>query len=273
MNEANTRFKSDSTDRVFMELAIGEQQKCEAVPKVGAVIVKESIVVAAGFRHEVSGMHAEAVAIKKLKENNIIGDGCTLYVTMEPCNEAAKNCAQKIIDAGIREVVIGSYDLNSDVNRLGWKKLRDDGIVLRDFDSDLIETSRSLNPVEHFHKKIGPCGHGKFAYKQNGNKGVFDLQFSESDDRIISYGCSSRSNNSVYIYGKGNSDCAEARNAVEYSEIDNPDAYQYDYAATAEIGSITIIRSKDGCALVKVKHVDHCSNTIKFDFQIRPLSR
>jgi diaminohydroxyphosphoribosylaminopyrimidine deaminase / 5-amino-6-(5-phosphoribosylamino)uracil reductase len=268
-----SKFKLNSDDREFMEIAIREQGKCEYTPKVGAVIVTSSNEVITGFRHEIDKLHAEAVVLKKLRERNINAAGCVLYVTMEPCNELAKNCAQAIIDAGIKEVVIGSYDLNPDVNRLGWMKMRDCGIVLRDFDSDLIDASRKLNPVEHFHKKIGPHGHGRFAYKQNGNKGVFDLQFSDSDDRTISFGCSSRDQRSIYIYGKKNAGCAEARKANEFSEIDNPDAYQYDYAATAEIGSITIIRSPDGCALLRVKDVDHANNTIKFDFEIRPLER
>ena len=266
-------FKANSADREFMERAIFEQSRCANTPKIGAVIVTATGQIITGFRHEISNLHAEAVALQKLAQQGVDTDGSVLYVTMEPCNEAAKDCAQAIIDSGIKEVVIGSYDLNPDINRLGWEKMRDHGVTLRDFDSDLIQKSRSLNPVEHFHKKIGPASHGKFAYKQNGNKGVFDLQFSGSDDRVISFGCSSRSKDSIYIYGKRNADCAEARKAIEFCEIDNPDAYQYDYAATAEIGSITIIRSLEGCALLKVTDVDHSNNTMKFEFEIRPLPR
>jgi len=266
-------FKINSSDREFMELAISVQEQCENTPKVGAVIVTNTSQKLTGFRHEIENLHAEAVVLRRFAELGLDPEGCVMYVTMEPCNEAAKDCAQAIIDSGIKEVVIGSYDLNPDVNRLGWKKMRDHGITLRDFDSDLIEQSRSLNPVEHFHKKVGPTSHGKFAYKQNGNKGVFDLQFSDSDDRIISFGCSSRSTDSIYIYGKRNANCAEARMATEFREIDNPDAYQYDYAATAEVASISIVRSPDGCALIKVTDVDHSNNTMKFEFEIRPLDR
>ena len=209
--------------------------------------------------------------LEKLAHIDDENEVCILYVTMEPCNESAKDCAGKIIESNISEVVIGCYDLNPDVNRLGWAKLRDSGIVLRDFDSDLIERSRDLNPVEHFHKKYGPIGHGKFAFKQNGNKGQFDLQFSKADQRAITFGCSTRGEASVYVYGKNGSECAEARGAVEFKDIDNPDAYQYDYAAEAEIGSITIIRSKQGCALLKVTHVDKGMATMKFEFEIRAL--
>lgn len=268
-----SRFKTNSADRELMELAISQQARCENTPKVGAVLVTNKSQRITGFRHEIDTLHAEAVVLKKSREQQLDPTGGVLYVTMEPCNEAAKNCAQAIIDSKIEEVVIGTYDLNPDINRLGWEKMRDNGIKLRDFDSDLIDKSRRLNPVEHFHKKIGPSGHGKFAYKQNGNKGVFDLQFSKSDDRMISFGCSSRGADSIYIYGKRDADCAEARKAAKFCEIDNPDAYQYDYAATAEIASITIVRTPEGCALLEVTEVDHFNNTMKFNFKIRPLPR
>lgn len=97
-----------------MRLAIKEAQKAlktKDVP-VGAVIVKDGKVIAKGHNEREklndATAHAEIVAIrranKKLKTWYL--DGCTLYVTMEPC----VMCAGAIINARIERVVFGASD-------------------------------------------------------------------------------------------------------------------------------------------------------------------
>lgn len=85
--------------------------------KVGAIIVKDSMIISDGYNGTPSGfenvcedddghtkpyvLHAEANAITKVSRSNNSSDGATLYVTASPCVE----CAKLIIQAGIRRVV------------------------------------------------------------------------------------------------------------------------------------------------------------------------
>lgn len=85
--------------------------------QVGAIIVKDSMIISDGFNGTPSGfeniceddtghtkpyvLHAEANAITKVARSNNSSEGATLYVTASPCIE----CAKLIIQAGIRRVV------------------------------------------------------------------------------------------------------------------------------------------------------------------------
>lgn len=85
--------------------------------QVGALIVKEGMIISDGFNGTPSGfenvcedesgktkpyvLHAEANAITKLAKSANSGDGATLYVTASPCLE----CAKLIIQSGIKRVV------------------------------------------------------------------------------------------------------------------------------------------------------------------------
>ena len=81
---------------------------------VGAVIVKNGEIIAEGYNQREQKnnalSHAETEAINKACE--VLGDwrldGCTIYVTLEPC----PMCAGAIINARIKEVVFGAYDLS-----------------------------------------------------------------------------------------------------------------------------------------------------------------
>ena len=88
-----------------------EAQMAGEVP-VGAVVVcKEKIIACARNERETSGdptAHAEALALRRAAE--ALGtrrlEGCTLYVTLEPC----PMCAGAIVMAGIDAVFFGAYD-------------------------------------------------------------------------------------------------------------------------------------------------------------------
>ena len=88
-----------------------EAQMAGEVP-VGAVVVcKEKIIACARNERETSGdptAHAEVLALRRAAE--VRGtrrlEGCTLYVTLEPC----PMCAGAIVMAGIDAVFFGAYD-------------------------------------------------------------------------------------------------------------------------------------------------------------------
>lgn len=81
---------------------------------VGAVVVKDGKIIGEGYnmREQKNNAlsHAEIEAINAACNN--LGDwrldGCTIYVTLEPC----PMCAGAIINSRIREVVFGAYDLS-----------------------------------------------------------------------------------------------------------------------------------------------------------------
>lgn len=98
-------------------------------PAVGAVIVKEGIIVARGWTQPGGRPHAEVEALRRAKKD---AQGATLYVTLEPCSHQGKSppCADAIIRAGIVRVVSALEDPNPEVAGKGHEKLRARGIVV-----------------------------------------------------------------------------------------------------------------------------------------------
>ncbi len=96
-------------------------------PLVGAVIVKDGMIIGEGYHEIYGGAHAEINAFK-----NTTGDvrGATMYVTLEPCSHFGKTppCAGAIIEKGISKVVIGMVDPNPIVAGKGISILRESGI-------------------------------------------------------------------------------------------------------------------------------------------------
>ena len=99
--------------------------------KVGALVVKEKMIISDGYNGTPSGfenvceddnnvtkpyvLHAEANAITKLARSSNNSDGSTLYVTAAPCIE----CSKLIIQSGIKRVVYGEkYRLEEGIELL-----------------------------------------------------------------------------------------------------------------------------------------------------------
>lgn len=110
--------KQELLDRRYLRMAAiwAENSYCQR-RKVGAIIVKDSMIISDGYNGTPSGfenvceddygvtkpyvLHAEANAITKVARSNNSSDGATLYITASPCVE----CSKLIIQAGIRRVV------------------------------------------------------------------------------------------------------------------------------------------------------------------------
>lgn len=98
----------------FMKAAIREAKKAEKIQEVpiGCVIVFEDKIIARGYNRRNMDKntlaHAELSAIKKASKK--LGDwrleGCTMYVTLEPC----QMCAGAIVQSRMDKVVIGSMN-------------------------------------------------------------------------------------------------------------------------------------------------------------------
>jgi diaminohydroxyphosphoribosylaminopyrimidine deaminase / 5-amino-6-(5-phosphoribosylamino)uracil reductase len=96
-------------------------------PAVGAVIVKDGIILGRGWTQKRGRPHAETEALARAKRN---ARGATLYVTLEPCSHAGQTppCADAVIRAGIARVVSAMEDPNPEVAGQGHARLREKGI-------------------------------------------------------------------------------------------------------------------------------------------------
>ncbi|MFA5651287.1 MAG: dCMP deaminase family protein [Proteiniphilum sp.] len=132
MKENENKNKQMLLDKRYMRMAFiwAENSYCKR-RKVGALLVKEKMIISDGYNGTPSGfenvcedennitkpyvLHAEANAITKVARSNNSSEGATLYVTSSPCIE----CAKLIIQAGIKRVVYAdAYRLSDGVDLL-----------------------------------------------------------------------------------------------------------------------------------------------------------
>jgi diaminohydroxyphosphoribosylaminopyrimidine deaminase/5-amino-6-(5-phosphoribosylamino)uracil reductase len=122
---------SKAADRRFMELALTlgrrGQGRTWPNPAVGAVVVKDGVIVGRGWTQPGGRPHAEPEALRRAGE---AARGATLYVTLEPCSHVGKSppCADAIMAAGIARVVSAIEDPNPEVAGQGHARLRAAGI-------------------------------------------------------------------------------------------------------------------------------------------------
>jgi diaminohydroxyphosphoribosylaminopyrimidine deaminase/5-amino-6-(5-phosphoribosylamino)uracil reductase len=115
----------------FMERALALARQALGTtspnPAVGAVVVREGVIVGEGFTLPPGEGHAEAVALTRAGER---ARGATLYVTLEPCAHHGRvpPCTRAIIASGIARVHIATIDPNPIVNGKGKAELEAAGI-------------------------------------------------------------------------------------------------------------------------------------------------
>jgi dCMP deaminase len=127
MTKRKNQEKQYQFDRRYLQMADiwAQNSYCER-KKVGAIIVKDKMIISDGYNGTPSGfenvcedednvtkayvLHAEANAITKVAKSSNNSCGATLYVTSSPCLE----CAKLIIQAGITRVVFNEKYRNVD---------------------------------------------------------------------------------------------------------------------------------------------------------------
>jgi diaminohydroxyphosphoribosylaminopyrimidine deaminase / 5-amino-6-(5-phosphoribosylamino)uracil reductase len=115
--------------RRAMQLALkGKGATCPN-PMVGAVIVKNGRVIAEGYHKQCGHDHAEVMAFKKAGDK---AKGATLYVTLEPCSHFGRTppCLHRVLESGVKKVVVGMKDPNPAVNGKAIAMLRKKGIAV-----------------------------------------------------------------------------------------------------------------------------------------------
>lgn len=98
-------------------------------PAVGAVIVRDGIIVGRGWTQPGGRPHAETMALAQAGD---AARGATLYVTLEPCSHHGKTppCADAVVAAGVARVVSAIEDPNPKVAGQGHARLRAAGIAV-----------------------------------------------------------------------------------------------------------------------------------------------
>jgi len=101
--------------KTALELAARGSGYTSPNPMVGAVVVKDGEIVGKGWHENVGGPHAE---VNALNDAGALAHGSVLFVTLEPCNHQGRTppCTEKIIDAGVKHVVMAMTDPNPDVS-------------------------------------------------------------------------------------------------------------------------------------------------------------
>jgi diaminohydroxyphosphoribosylaminopyrimidine deaminase / 5-amino-6-(5-phosphoribosylamino)uracil reductase len=141
-----------AADRHFMTLALTlgrrGQGRTWPNPAVGAVIVRDGVIVGRGWTQAGGRPHAEVEALARAGD---AARGATLYVTLEPCSHHGKSppCADAVIAAGIARVVSAIEDPNPEVAGQGHARLRAAGITV---DVGLLAQDAARDHAGHFRR-------------------------------------------------------------------------------------------------------------------------
>jgi diaminohydroxyphosphoribosylaminopyrimidine deaminase/5-amino-6-(5-phosphoribosylamino)uracil reductase len=198
--------ESKSADQRFMQLALALGRRglgrTWSNPAVGAVVVRDGVIVGRGWTQPGGRPHAEPEALKRAGE---AARGATLYVTLEPCSHFGKSppCADAIIAAGISRVVSATEDPNPEVAGQGHAKLRAAGITV---DIGLGAAEAARDHAGHFRRirdrrphvvlklavsaddKIGAAGHKPVAITGEAARNRVHLLRAQSDAILVGIG-------------------------------------------------------------------------------------
>lgn len=120
-------FHHEDWMRHALHLAAQGKYSASPNPRVGCVIVKDEQLLGGGFHQAAGSAHAEVHALTMAGS---AAQGATAYVSLEPCAHFGRTppCADALIAAGIKTVVIACTDPNPQVAGKGIAKLQNAGI-------------------------------------------------------------------------------------------------------------------------------------------------
>lgn len=179
-----------------LELAESGTLNVSPNPAVGAVIVKNDIIIGEGFHRGPGTLHAEIAAIESAKGSV---KGSTLYTTLEPCcsvypGKRQPPCTERIIDEGIKAVVIAVKDPNQHVSGRGIEQLEAAGIKVSS--EVLHEEALKQNKVyfknistslPYVHLKIAQTIDGKIATNTGHSKWITDDDARDNVQKLRSH--------------------------------------------------------------------------------------
>ena len=124
------------SDLHFLDLTLALAAKGEGQvrpnPLVGAVVVKNGMIIGRGFHRYEGVKHAEVLALEEAGED---AKGATVYTNLEPCchrggGKRTPPCCDALIAANVKRVVFCTTDPNPRVNGGGVAALREAGIAV-----------------------------------------------------------------------------------------------------------------------------------------------
>ena len=127
---------TNDPDRQFIDLALALAARGEGQvkpnPLVGAIVVKNGVIVGRGFHRYAGVKHAEVLALEEAGQH---ARGATVYVNLEPCchrgnGKRTPPCCDALIAAGVKRVVSCIADPNPRVKGRGFAALREAGIAV-----------------------------------------------------------------------------------------------------------------------------------------------
>ncbi|MFC4323786.1 bifunctional diaminohydroxyphosphoribosylaminopyrimidine deaminase/5-amino-6-(5-phosphoribosylamino)uracil reductase RibD [Litchfieldia salsa] len=129
---------------IALQNAISMKGQTEPNPLVGSVVVNENRIVGIGAHLKAGEPHAEIHALRMAGDKAV---GGTIYVTLEPCSHHGRTgpCAEAIVRAGIKKVVVATLDPNPMVSGNGIRILENAGLEVTI--GVLEEESRKMNEV------------------------------------------------------------------------------------------------------------------------------
>ncbi|CAG9610576.1 bifunctional diaminohydroxyphosphoribosylaminopyrimidine deaminase/5-amino-6-(5-phosphoribosylamino)uracil reductase RibD [Pseudoneobacillus rhizosphaerae] len=113
--------------KMALDLAASAKGRTNPNPVVGAILVKDGVIVGSGLHRKAGEPHAEVHAFRMAGEH---AEGATLYVTLEPCSHFGKTppCANLVKESKVARVVVAVQDPNPQVAGRGIGILREAGI-------------------------------------------------------------------------------------------------------------------------------------------------
>jgi len=122
-----------ASDAAFMARALELAERGRGFvtpnPRVGAVLVRNGLIVAEGWHKVFGGPHAEVECLRDAEARGVAVAGTAMYVTLEPCNHFGKTppCSRTLLESGVSRVVVGCLDPNP-VAEGGAELLRQGGL-------------------------------------------------------------------------------------------------------------------------------------------------
>lgn len=113
--------------KMALDLAASAKGRTNPNPVVGAILVKDGVIVGSGLHRKAGEPHAEVHAFRMAGDH---AEGATLYVTLEPCSHFGKTppCANLVKESNVARVVVAMEDPNPQVAGRGIGLLREAGI-------------------------------------------------------------------------------------------------------------------------------------------------
>lgn len=142
----------NDADYMRLALRLAKRGRTSPNPMVGAVVVKDGVIVGKGYHPRAGDPHAEVFALRAAGDQ---ARGATLYVTLEPCCHTGRTppCTEAIIESGIARVYAAMADPDPKVSGRGLARLRQTGVAV---ECGLCESeAAALNEAYIKHRKTG----------------------------------------------------------------------------------------------------------------------